>query len=403
MKNKKGILFSVMAIFLLSPLVLLTISHTETMSGYGEKVGEIVRLKAGFFFLQSIDEDLERGISIVGKRSITSAINYVVSEGETLEYPEGDLEELFKNGTLHGEEVALMNMTTIYNWKNEVKDLSSERGFLVNISFLGLDIGMKDSYNVLFSLNYSLKLTDKNGVFSFTKNYSKNIGVPITGLEDPLFSLNTGGKVSLPIEKSHYDSYVSQLSTGMGGNGFAGGESIITDDISNIQNKDEKILVTSNADTSDVNNFKAIIMEENTTKIEIPYVKNDEVLNTTPNNTRLAVLGNKGEVWNISKLYEVWEEQLYVSGNGPSFLDRLGGKLNNSYPGKGIETFVVKDKLKEWGISTKYKSVVDHVYFSDKSVHNFNIKGMEDSFMVDNETDLNRTHTQIYGLEELKY
>ncbi|MFB6088387.1 MAG: hypothetical protein ABEK36_01260, partial [Candidatus Aenigmatarchaeota archaeon] len=91
MKSKKGILFSVMTIFLLSPLVLLTISHTETMRGYGKKMGEIVRSKAGFFFLQSIDKDLERGISIVGKRSITSAINYVISEGKPLENPENDL------------------------------------------------------------------------------------------------------------------------------------------------------------------------------------------------------------------------------------------------------------------------------------------------------------------------
>lgn len=401
--NNKGILFSVMVVFLISPLVLLTVSHTEVMRGYGAKIGEIVRSKSGFFFLKSIDQDLERGIQIVGKRSMTSAVNYVISEGKGLNNSEKTLKELFKNGTINGEEVSLMNKTTIYNWKKEVKDLSSKRGFIVNISFNDVEIGMGNSYNVLFSLNYSLRLTDKNEVFFFAKDYTKNILVPIEGLEDPLFSLNTGGKISLPIERSPYSSFTNQITTGSGGNGFSGGQSIVIEDISDIQNRGEKILVTSDVSDTDVNDFSGVIFESNSTPIDIPYIQNDNATDIIPNKTRIAVLGNESEVWNISNLYKTWQNQLYVSGRGPSFLDRLEGSLSNSYPGKGIETFVRKDKLKGWGIEPKERSNIGFVYFDNNTVNDYHVKGMEDSFLIDNKTYGGETHTEAYGLEELTY
>lgn len=406
-KNSKGVLYSILTIFLIAPLILFTMSYTRGLRGYGKELGDIVRIKSGYYFLNSLNEDLARGGEIVGKRSLAAAINYVIKNGEGLDDSEKRVEELFKNGTLYGEKIELMNDTTVGDWLNKTKDLAKKRGFNLKLKLNDFSVKMKDSFHVLFLLNYTLKLKEENEIFSFAKNLSKNISVSIIGLEDPLFPLYTNGKALVTIEKFPYRDFTSLIVKGTrGGNNLTSGRSVVVSigEAGEISEKDEKILVTDNANDSVVNQFKGIVAEDNETGLKKPYVINSSAMDLIEDNRRIVVKGDEEEVWEIENLYRLWESQSYIPGNGPSFLDRLEGNLTkSSYIGKGIETFVKKEDLTTLGLEIKDKSNVDHIYFSNKSVNNYKVMGMPSQFKIDDEEDLNRTHLEIFEVENLIY
>lgn len=73
--------------------------------------------------------------------------------------------------------------------------------------------------------------------------------------------------------------------------------------------------------------------------------------------------------------------------DAPSFLMRLEGNLS-AHP-LGIESMVNIDTLELGGGTPKagYKTVIDHLYFSSFSGDGYQVEGMPEWFMLDNETD----------------
>ncbi len=97
---------------------------------------------------------------------------------------------------------------------------------------------------------------------------------------------------------------------------------------------------------------------------------------------------------NVSNLLLHVENSYYIESEiGPSFLDRLEGKT--SADPNGIESLVYLPDLSSQGISTKDKSVVDYIYFSDDNPDSHNIEGMPSWFKIDD------SHLGFYNVTEL--
>ena len=98
----------------------------------------------------------------------------------------------------------------------------------------------------------------------------------------------------------------------------------------------------------------------------------------------------------VSNLSSHVENSYYVaSDSAPSFLDRLEGRnLENE---NGIESFVYVPKLSAQGISSKDKSAIDYIYFSNNNPAYFSVSGMPSWFKIDNEDG----HVADYGLAGL--
>jgi hypothetical protein len=75
--------------------------------------------------------------------------------------------------------------------------------------------------------------------------------------------------------------------------------------------------------------------------------------------------------------------------DGPDFLMRLEGNETGSSP-YGIESLVNLDELSGQGLSIQAKSVVDHIYFTNKSVTSCRVTGMPTWYYTDT------NHTLVY-------
>ncbi|MCD6399103.1 MAG: hypothetical protein J7L08_04250 [Candidatus Aenigmarchaeota archaeon] len=390
----KGLFYSVLVVMILAPMIALTLTHSESMKGYGEEIGSLVRIKSGFYFLNSVDQDVDRSVDMIGKRCILECINHVSNEGVGLASSEDAIKELFENKTLNGESAELVDYS-IYDWINRSKEIAKKRGFELEIDVSDLNISMRDSFHILFSFNFTINLKDKNNVFCFEKNEIKNVSVSVENMEDPLYLLRTNGKITNKVEKSTGD-FTRLISGGNGGNGWGSGMSIITNNPSGVTGRSEKVLVIENADSPIVNDFAGVVARENTTIITVPYIIVPE-LNLT-NNSMVVVDGDNKKVWDINVLYQSREESLYTSGDGPSFLDRLENKLTNSYPGKGMQSLVNKGELEENGMEVNDRSNVDYIYFNTNSPNIYKVKGMGESFRID------ENNLDSYGINnDLKY
>jgi len=96
-------------------------------------------------------------------------------------------------------------------------------------------------------------------------------------------------------------------------------------------------------------------------------------------------------------------ETRYVAFKGaPSYLKRLEGDLTADTNGieslVNLEEFVIKGALDK---ITKKKSIVDYVYFSSNDPTSYRINGLQNWFKIDNQTDGNISHLQLYNVTGL--
>ncbi|MFP4045779.1 MAG: hypothetical protein ACLFS3_01845 [Candidatus Aenigmatarchaeota archaeon] len=400
MIRNKGQFISLMVIVIAMPIIALSLTFSQGMSGYGEGIGSMTRTKSAYYYYSSVENDLERAGGIIGERATVAALDRVVETGQGLDRAELRLKELFLNGTLYGNRSSIMNDSTIYDWLERTEQISRRRGFILDFSLKDVEVTMANSYQIGFRLNYTLTLRDKTGVFSLEKSKVKTCSVPLSGLEDPLITSRTGGRLVYFIERSpHQSNFTRYLGSGDGNNSWTAGRSVVLSSeesrIESVSDKEDRVLVTnSSVDPDLMNQFAGVVIGEDVEMggFDKPYVENFGDLSPVSNGTRIVVDGNNSEVWEIENLYRNWRESYYISGQGPSFLDRLENNLTNSYPGKGLTLLIKKEDLEDADITIEDRSNLDHIYFSDESLNNYKVKGMPTSFLI------NEEHREELGL-----
>jgi len=111
-------------------------------------------------------------------------------------------------------------------------------------------------------------------------------------------------------------------------------------------------------------------------------------INQTPYQT--FVIGT-----DYTNLEEHFQNSLYkTSTSAPNFLMRLQGNLSASPT--GIESLVNPQKLADAGISAKYKSVVDYIYFSTSNPTAYHVTGVNNLILDDEDN-----HVVLYNLTGL--
>jgi len=97
--------------------------------------------------------------------------------------------------------------------------------------------------------------------------------------------------------------------------------------------------------------------------------------------------------WHLPIREEI-DNGYYFSGNGPNFLKRLEGNLDES--SDGMETFVNLPELQSYSIPIKVDVIsVAYIYFRDQDYTGYQVRGLQSWFR------LNKTFTDRYGLTEL--
>lgn len=403
MISQKGIVLSLITMLMLSPLILLSLTYSQSLRGYGRQMGSLTRAQEGFYFLESVHSDLERAGEIIGKRAIIGATSTVTNTGKGVDNASQRLGELFVYGTINGNQSAQMINSTIDNWLNGIKAAASRKSFNVSFSTTGISVDIYDSFTVRYNVSYSIAITDQRGTFTLRANITKTSYVSIEGLEDPLFPLTTAGKGFSIFERTNYTNFTKIAAQGNGGNSWGSGKVVVmnSDDIITYPNKSSMILVTNSINSSTNSTaslFAGVITQQLSAALSNPYIVNATAMAFLPNNTQIALDGSGGKAWDITNLHDAWEGQKYSITNGPSIFDRLEGKFTNSYAGKGLETTLRKDSLSASGVPiTQSKTSVDYIYLGNQTLDGQRVRGMPDEFRIDTQNQ------GFYNVQSLVY
>jgi len=413
---RKGIMFSVIVFFLSVTLVGLIAIQRSLVSYSREKMFIETRIRAINNHYDSVIRDLGKTIEGSTQRAIIACLNNISSNNVPLSEANATIRELILNGTLDGEKNILMENTTIPYWVQQIEDVSTLRGFDVDI-----DTGMINktlvvrpysSFYLLVEVDVGINITDIQGVSNLNRVTHTEKTVSTEGLEDPLYVLYFQGLSSNYVWESPYVGNYTQLlfSASDGGNGYEYG--ITTNDTSDFVGK---ILVIDNYIPA-YDGAKGIISENPinpvVTPISKPYVVKAGALNLVSESTPVLLDGDNHNVWYIENLKkhiesmditEIHHSYYQASDTGPSYLDRLEGRyhIDPKYyiPGKtiGIESFVDKTIFPEGFPPMQDWTNIDYLYFSGSTGDKI-IKGISNS---GNEFRIDSAHQQNYSVESI--
>lgn len=419
-KKSKGVGFSIIVVIIALTLVSFIALQRSVAYRQREKLFVEARINDINNLYESAVRDVNKALEIITRRAIATCISYVITEGEGLDQADFRIEELVLNGTLYGNPKALMENSTLPDWINRIEQVGNVKGYDIDLVFYDFKIKPYDSWNLLIESKLTINITDQQGVASIIRNVDIEKKVPITGFEDPIYSLNTNGRATNIISKTPYDgNFTILLVSGSGSGNWVYGISVViassnSSDIEAVQNKGSKILVTDDAtsiDSSLLNSFLGIVSENgiNNATTTSYIINASNAMSLVPNNTNILLDGETGKVWYIDNLKKHTENSYYyISTNGASFLDRLEGKLTvqSKYSNQttnviGIESFINKDYFESIEIVVVDKTNTDFLYFSNATIDGDMVKGLDSSFKIDNENTLGSTRQEVYGVSQL--
>ncbi|MEM0465881.1 MAG: hypothetical protein QXW97_04255 [Candidatus Pacearchaeota archaeon] len=204
-KNKKSMIFTIIAIIILSVFLL-----TYTVYSIGKDRKSInKRIETMNNYIFSLEKDLPRQLYISGFRIIYIFEKKIIDSGIPINNLNDSFEELFYNGTLYGEPQILMNGVTYSSILNNVNTKAESFNIFINLTNPELKVSQTDPWNVRIDLKVDLFMMDKGNLAIWNKTEYITTFIPIEFFEDPLYVLNTGKRVTNKIRKTIYLPFVN--------------------------------------------------------------------------------------------------------------------------------------------------------------------------------------------------
>lgn len=205
---KKGIFFTFAAIAL-SIIILLSFSVYKTyeMKEKADVIG--VRVNTMNDFIKDVEQDLENGLYIASFRAFASMSQHIADNGEFIEDLEDAFDELVLQGTLDGEELSLMEDSTFTDWVDKIEIEADKIDILVSFTINEVSISQTDPWSISANANIDLAVEDKKGTSSWEREKDIITKINITNFEDPVYLVNSIGRVTNPIVKSPITDFVT--------------------------------------------------------------------------------------------------------------------------------------------------------------------------------------------------
>jgi hypothetical protein len=209
-KNKKGMVYTMIAILLLSTLIYTTKFHRfELKSETRDDIDTRVFVLNSF--ITNLKEDLKRGIYISGYRAIFNEINFIVEQrGDFINDSQKTMVELFLNGTIDGinNGTQWMINNTFYDWKQRIESEADSYEINLTIILNDVEVRQESPWSITFSTNTTLIIKDKRDIAQWSIDQITDVDISIEDLEDPVYSLNTLGRVFKFVKPANNTDFV---------------------------------------------------------------------------------------------------------------------------------------------------------------------------------------------------
>lgn len=369
--RRKGIIYSLLTVLLLAPSIILLIMYFNSARIEGQNLSNKIRADDLNSFQKSLLEDLSRSLKISTQRALLHANEVIATTGKPFSNSSQSISEMVFNGTLDGVGVPSLNgsggstCNTVLCWKDNYTKIAKQTGFNFSVEIVSVSITPYDSWNLNSSAEIKIFLKDTETNSSINHTVMQSSKVPITGFEDPLYLLKTNGKVSRLIKKPTTIPLVK------GNMGF--GWSVGTTETDPSLVNPNKTLVAIDLSTVDLTGFGSAISESPTTTNLVPFISNASDARSILGNGKKVFIENiTYSVWNLAS--EINSTSYHESYYGPSYLDRLEGRISIADSRKGMPnaiglvSFVDPTEFISEGLTFKSGlSCVDYLYFSGTS------------------------------------
>ena len=418
----KGIFFSIILFFLATTLVGMIAIQRSLVSYRREQMYIETRINAINNHYDSVIRDLGKTIEASTQRAIIACINNISLDFVPLQDANVSIKELVIHGTLNGEKVFLMENATIPYWVPKIEDVSTLKGFHVDIDdgMINETLVVKpySSFYLLVEADIGINITDMQGVSALNRTMRISKTVSIEGLEDPLYLLYFHGLSSNYVWESPYvGNYTQLLLTGTGGNGYVYGVATKIE-----ANRVGKILVVNDANPpTDLSGALGVISKVDIlVDPTIPFIDDVSTIDVISEGQNILLDGNgvNSKVWyignfkkHIEGLTSTNDDHSYyqTSNDGPSYLDRLEGRysIDPKYSSQidkeiGLESFVDKTIFPGEVSPDQERTNIDYLYFSSTTTGD-RIKGISNSnwFRIDDKLVGGIGRQEIYNVTNL--
>ena len=203
------------SMFYISAAIALTFVIFITYSAYNpyrlndkmEVAG--TRIETMNFFVKDVEKDINNGIYIAGFRTLLSFNQFIATNGTYIDDVNARFKESFLNGTISGQPLSLMQSSTFTDWANKISAKADIIDIILNYTIIDVNINQSNPWSVDVGLNISINIKDKKNTSSWIRNRYFMTKINIIGFEDPLYVVNSNGRVSNTIIQTNISPFVS--------------------------------------------------------------------------------------------------------------------------------------------------------------------------------------------------
>ncbi len=204
--SRKGIMYTLVSIIMILIIGTIFISVAKRSSHEAFAATES-RVQTMEGFLKDVERDSERAAHIAGFRSLiameqkvaTTGMAFNVSDGVLNLTPDAAFMESFVNGTIGGTHYSIMDDSTFSEYLLRVQDTAATQGIICNMSVINITLWQTDAWHLRVNYTLDIQLSDVSHIALWRTNRTFIGQVPIIDIRDPLFSMNTYGRVQRTI------------------------------------------------------------------------------------------------------------------------------------------------------------------------------------------------------------
>ena len=200
----KGLIYTIIAVLIVASTITILVTYANLSRSLRRDMAEKIISDQLYSFERNIEGDVERVLSIVGKRALIASADHVVTTGNPLDDARKRIRELMENGTLYGVKSDFVRNNTIFNWTQAIERIANKTNFFLNLKIGPIEVKPVDSFHIMFKANLTVNLTERTGRIRIDRFFEKSAIVSIEGLEDPLPPLMTSGLYKQTIKACPY-------------------------------------------------------------------------------------------------------------------------------------------------------------------------------------------------------
>lgn len=192
----------------LSLVIFVTYSYFNTYKLMDKMDVIETRVETVNFFIKDVEKDIKKGVFITSFRTLLSFSQFIATNGSYLDSVNLRFKESFLNGTVYQQVLSLMQDSTFTDWANKIAVQADKIGISFNFTIRDVRLSQTDPWYVDVGLNITLEIRDKRNTSYWVQDKYLTTKISILEFEDPLYTINSKGRVPNTIIKSNITDFV---------------------------------------------------------------------------------------------------------------------------------------------------------------------------------------------------